>query len=376
MKFSVDSQLLKREIEAIEGVVPSNPTLPILENFLLLGEAGALHIVASDSHTEIRTTVAVTLEEEGSMAVPAKIFRETIKKLPEQPLSLYSGKSSYDTHIDCKTGNYKISSVNPEDFPESARPKEGSLSLDIPALSFLEAIESTLYATSKDELRPAMMGLFVRVQARRLVFVATDGHRLVEYAMSHEKECEPQDIIIPRRTMEQLERVIPKGGEGAVRFIFDENHVIFETENKRIVSKLIDDKFPPYENVIPSIEENKNVLEIDRARFLNALDRSGIYANKATFQVRLSFRSPDSLTLTAEDLDYANKLEEQLGCLYEGEPLEIGFNVRFLTDTLKHMGSDRVRVHLNTPKTGAILKNPEDTEAAQSTHLIMPIMLE
>lgn len=377
MKFSVPSQVLKGEVEVVGGVVSPHPAMPILENFLLYGEGGKLHIVASDGHTEIRSTTNVELEEEGRMVVPAKIFGDTLKKLPEQPLNLYAEKTSYDTHVNCKTGNYKIASVNPEDFPISSRPKEGCLSLAVDVETLLSAIDSTLYATSKDELRPAMMGLLLRVQEQCITLVSTDGHRLVECTIPHKKKQDAQDVIVPRVAMEQLKKVLAKSNVEEVHLSLDTDHIVFGMESKEIVSKLIDDKFPTYKNVIPSEEDNKNVLEIERMTFLNALERSDIYANRATSQIKLSLRPSNKLSLTAEDLDFSNKLEETLDCSYTGPPIEIGFNGRFLSDTLRHIKSEQVLMRLKTGNTGAILQNPEEKEGGvKNIHLIMPIMLD
>ena len=377
MKLNISSQVLKGEVETVGGVVPATPAIPILEHLLLRGEGEKLRIVGSDNRTEIQSVVSTKLEEEGSMVIPAKIFIETIRKLPEQPITLYAKKASYDIHIDCQTGNYKISSVNPEDFPLAARPAEGSLSLDIAAEVLLEGIERTLYATSNDELRPAMGGLLVRVQPGGVIFVATDGHRLVECTIPHEKGGKAEDIIVPRVAMDQLKKLLGKEGKGTVGVSFDKDHVVFSLDSKEIVSKLIDDSFPKYENVIPTDEENKNVLEVDRAALLGALERSLVYANKATAQIKLSLQADGKLTLTAEDLDHSNRLEETINCLYKGDPMDIGFNVKFLTDTLKHIKSERVVARLKDPSTGALIRNTEEKEGEpRDVHLIMPIILD
>ncbi|MFT6964621.1 MAG: DNA polymerase-3 subunit beta, partial [Flammeovirgaceae bacterium] len=180
MKFIVSTSALLKHISAISGVIPSNPVVPILENFLFEIEQGKLNITASDLQTSIITEMDVEAEEDGSIAIPARMLMDTLKNLPEQPVTFTIDFSSYSVEISSDNGRYKLSGENAADFPKV--PELGSADkVELMTDTMASAIGYTLFSTSTDEMKPAMNGVFFSIDANEASFVSSDSHRLTRY---------------------------------------------------------------------------------------------------------------------------------------------------------------------------------------------------
>jgi DNA polymerase-3 subunit beta len=178
MKFIVSSAALLKELNHIHGVITTNPVVPILENFLFEIEEGKLIITASDLQTSMITELEVEAKESGSIAVPAKILLETLKNLPEQPVTFSIDENTYAIELSSDNGRYKLAGENSSDFPKIPEVTDG-FNVDVSTDVLSSAIVNTIFATSNDELRPAMTGVYLNLSSTNATFVATDGHRLI-----------------------------------------------------------------------------------------------------------------------------------------------------------------------------------------------------
>ena len=359
MKFIVSSAALLKQISAINGVISTNPVVPILENFLFEITEGHLTITASDLQTSMITELEVEAKDSGSIAVPARILLETLRNLPEQPVTFTIDIESYSIEISSDNGRYKLSGENATDFPKVPSVEDG-ISVEMSSEVLGQAIANTIFATSNDELRPAMTGVYVNITDQDSTFVATDGHRLIRYRRSDIAADSSNTIIIPRKALTLLKSCLP--GEGVqVAVDFNVSNAFFSFDQIKLICRLIDERFPDYENVIPS--DNNNKMLIDKMEFLSSLKRVAIYANKTTHQVRLKITGSE-LLISAEDLDFSNEANERLTCEHEGEDIEIGFNAKFLIDMLTNINSKEVSFELSAPNRAGLLvpSNQEDDE--------------
>ena len=370
MKFIVNSAYLLKQLSNINGVITTNPVVPILENFLFELEKGGLTVTASDLQTSMITELQVESKEKGSIAVPARILLDTLKNLPEQPVTFSIDESTYSIEIISDNGRYKLSGENATDFP-----KVPSVSNDFTAEVSSEvlsrAINYTIFATSNDELRPAMTGVYVNLGDKNTTFVATDGHRLVRYRRTDVKSDNGNAIIIPRKALNLLKATLPAENT-EVSVNFNMSNAFFKFGNIRMICRLIDERFPDYENVIPS--GNNIKMTISRADLLGALKRISIYANKTTHQVRLKITGSE-LQISAEDLDFSNEANERLSCEHEAEDIEIGFNAKFLVEMLSNMDSEQIRLTMSAPNKAGVILPAEKDKAEDILMLVMPVML-
>lgn len=370
MKFIVNSSYLLKQLSYINGVITTNPVVPILENFLFEINKNLLTVTASDLQTSMITEINVESKEKGSIAVPARILLDTLKNLPDQPVTFSMDESTYSIELSSDNGRYKLSGENATDFP-----KVPSVSNDFSAQLSSEvlarAINNTIFATSSDELRPAMTGVYVNLGEKNTTFVATDGHRLVRYRRTDVKSDNGHTIIIPRKALNLLKATLPSENT-EVSIDFNTANAFFKFGSIRMICRLIDERFPDYENVIPSASSIK--MTINRADFLSSLKRISIYANKTTHQVRLKITGSE-LQVSAEDLDFSNEANERLSCEHEGEDIEIGFNARFMVEMLSNLDTDQIKLNMSAPnKAGVILPIDKD-KSEDILMLVMPVML-
>lgn len=370
MKFIVNSAYLLKQLSNINGVITTNPVVPILENFLFELEKGGLTVTASDLQTSMITELQVESKEKGSIAVPARILLDTLKNLPEQPVTFSIDESTYSVEIISDNGRYKLSGENATDFP-----KVPSVSNDFSAFISTDvlarAVNNTIFATSNDELRPAMTGVYVSLGEKNTTFVATDGHRLVRYRRSDVKSDNGASIIIPRKALNLLKATLPSEST-EVTVNFNMSNAYFKFNHIRMICRLIDERFPDYENVIPS--SNSIKMSIERTDLLGALKRISIYANKTTHQVRLKITGSE-LQISAEDLDFSNEANERLSCEHDGEDIEIGFNAKFLIEMLTNMDSQKIRLTMSAPNKAGVIHPAEKDSNEDILMLVMPVML-
>jgi DNA polymerase-3 subunit beta len=370
MKFIVSTSALSKHLQAVSGALSSNNTLPILDNFLFDIKSGKLKIIATDLHCSMTTTLDVESKEDGMIAVPSRILLDTIKTFPEQPIVFDVNTEKFSVEISNDSGKYKLQGENPEDYPKLPE-QENVHHVDINCSVLTDAINKSLFAVSNDDLRLAMTGVYTQLSPDGIIFVATDAHKLVKYTRKDTKAAESASIILPKKALNLLKQGLPDEDVN-VTVSFNQTHAFFSVKNIQIICRLIDEKYPDYEAVIP--KNNPNKLTIDRVTFLNVLKRVSIFANKTTHQVRLKF-SGSELQISAEDVDFSSEAFERLACDYSGEDLEIGFNARFMVEMLSNLDSKQVQMEMSTPSRAGIIIPASDDDQEEVLMLVMPVML-
>lgn len=370
MKFIVSSSSLLKNINLISGVINSNNTLPILDNFLFELNNGELKITGSDLETTISTTLAVESSDTAQLAIPSKILADTLKTFPDQPLTFIQKEDNL-LEIVSEQGNYQIATESAEEYPQAPEIQDATVST-LQAGILSEAIAKTLFATGNDELRPVMTGVFFQAGPESFRFVATDAHRLVKYTRKDLQSKEAAEYIMPKKPLNLLKNILAGSNED-INIEYNQTNTRFSFQNIVLTCRLIDGKYPNYEAVIP--KENPNVLTINRNMFLTSLKRVAIFSNKTTNQVRLKL-SGSSLVIHAEDLDFSSKAEERLPCDYNGADMQIGFNSKFLIEVLNNLQSDDITLEMSEPSRAGIIKPVDGLEEGEEIlMLVMPVML-
>lgn len=370
MKFSVSSSDLQKKLQLASGAISSNPVLPILEDFLFTISNNELTIAASDLETTFITSLAVNADGDGVVAVPAKILVDTLKALPQQPITFTIDDNNFGIEITSAYGRYKLAGENGEDYPKIPQAAEVD-QVSVSAHKLQEGINKTLFATSTDELRPAMTGVFFQVDFSKMVMVATDAHKLVKFSMSDVMGEVTANFILPKKALNLLKGALPNT-DAQVTMAFNKANAFFTIEETTLVCRLIDARYPDYNAVIPV--DNPNVLTISRTDLQNSLKRIVIYANKTTNQVILNI-ADGSLTVSAQDLDFSNEATEQLACQYDGDALQIGFNAKFLVEMLGVLESEEIKLEMSSSTRAGILLPGEETPGQEILMLVMPVML-
>jgi len=374
MNFVISSASLLSNLQGIAGVLSTSNTLPILDNFLFEIADGNLTVSASDLETTMRTVMKVDeAQQEGNIAIPAKLLLDVLKNLPDQPCSFVINPEKLSIEIAYDNGKSSMVGFNGDDFPRTPG-LENSNKIKLSGSILSNAISKTLFAAGVDDLRPVMSGVFCEFSSENIIFVATDAHKLVRYTRTDSTASESSSFILPKKPLNLLKTNL-SGKEGQdieVELEYNESNAVFTFNNVVLICRLIDGKYPNYEAVIP--KENPNVLTIDRMQFLSSIKRVSIFANKTTHQIKLKLAGSE-LSLSAEDIDFSNKSNERLTCNYTGQDLEIGFNSRFLMEMLSNLDTTEVRLEMSESSRAGLLMPSEAKEHEDILMLVMPVML-
>ena len=370
MKFIVSISALLKPIQTLSGVLNTTNTLPILDHFLFEVDDNNLRVTATDLETTMSAVINVEADNSGSMALPARLLLETIKTFPEQPLT-FTLTDQNTVEISSNYGKYALAYASAEEFPKAVSVSDSS-QISMPGNVLATAINSTLFASGNDDLRPVMSGVFFQFSSTGLTFVATDAHKLVRYVRTDITSNESAEFIMPKKPLTLLKSILT-GNEVDVQLEYNNSNARFVFDDIELTCRLIDGKYPNYEAVIP--KENPNQMNVNRMQFLDSVRRVSIFSNKTTYQISLKIAGAQ-LMISAEDFDYSNSAEERLDCDYNGDDIKIGFNSRFLIEMLNGLNCDEVKLSMSLPNRAGLL-TPLDSidEGEDITMLVMPVML-
>jgi DNA polymerase-3 subunit beta len=369
MKFIVSSSQLLKQLQHIAGVINANTVLPILEDFLFEVEKNKLTVVATDLETVMRIQMEIEARDNGKVCIPAKILMDSLKNIPDQPLTFTIDKN-FGVEITSDNGKYKVMGENPDNFPKEPAADE-TTSFTMSSSALITAINKTIFAVSNDDLRPAMTGVYFELNKDYIQFVATDAHRLVRFKRT-DVHCPKQDaFIVPRKPLNLLKSALPDNDD-EITVSYNSNHLFVKHGTTQMSCRLIDARFPDYKVVIPT--DNPYKMVVAKPDFQSALRRVSVFSNKSTNQVALNI-SGSELQLAAQDVDFSFEGNERMKCQYDGEDITIAFNARFLIEMLNAVDGPEVRLELATPTKAGILKPTEPDKDEDVLMLVMPLML-
>lgn len=373
MKFIVSSLKLLKCLQSLSGVVGTNNTLPILDNFLFQLNDKGLKITASD----LETTMSVKIQPDmmdgaGEVAIPARTLLDIMKNFPDIPVTISVAEPNLLVEIRAGEGHYRLPGYKSDEFP-TLPAMENSMMWEIPADVLATGFEKTIFATGNDEIRLVMSGVLVDMKENCLTFVATDAHKLVRYRRMDVKSDSVASFIMPKKPINQLKNILGTMGEESVLVEFNKTNASFMFGDFILVCRLIDGAYPNYEAVIPT--NNPNQMTVDRQLFLAALRRVAVFSSKATRQVRFKIAGQEVM-LTAEDIDFNNEGKERFTCSYSGDDIEIGFNSRFFQEMLNNIDTEEVRLEMSSPsRAGILVPVNNQNEEEDILMLLMPVML-
>ncbi|MCU0422879.1 MAG: DNA polymerase III subunit beta [Bacteroidia bacterium] len=370
MKFIVNSTTLLKHLSNIDGVVVAKPIIPILNNFLFDIKDGELKISSTDLETTMTTSIKVEAKEELNIAIPSRTTIDLLKTLPDQPLAFSVNLEKGAIEIKYDTGRFKLTAQRGDEFPKNPVVEDGK-KFTIPAKVLHKAITKTVFATSNDELRLNLTGVYVQLTASDITFVATDANRLVRYKRTDVTPGVEETFILPKKALNLLKSSLPND-DTEVTIEFNRSNAFFTFNDVSLICRLIDEKYPDYNAVIP--KENPNVLQIDKNEFSVAVKRVSITSNKTTHQIRLKLAGSE-LTISAEDIDFENEAQEKLVCQYTGEDLEIGFNSKYLSEMISAVDSNEIKLEMSQPNRAGVLTPIVGDDGEDVLMLVMPMML-
>jgi len=370
MKFSTSKTELQNVLQKLSKAVPTRSTLPILGCVLFEASEEKTVLRATDLEITIIAEIPVSIEEPGSAAIPLKTLLDVTNELPETRITLIVD-SNNKIELRTEMGVYDLMGKPAEEFPSIPDTSDGK-ELSLGSRLFKSVIESTVFAVSRDDLKPALTGVLFRFNAKNLTAVSTDGHRLVKHIRKDFASTGfTGDVIIPRKFLNYMTLQLA-GDDETVGLVVGENHMTAVMDKVTVLTRTIDERFPDYESVIPS--DNTKKLKTNKSDLSGAIRRVSIFSNKTTRQVAFNLSDKQCL-ISTEDPEKSSKAQEEISAEYTGESLTIGYNAEYLKDVINHVGGETVIISLNTPISAALF-NPESAdENIESTMLLMPIRL-
>lgn len=373
MKFTVSSSELLHGLLSVSRVISSRNSLPILDNFLFVLTGNTLEITASDLEMTLKTSIAIEdVQEEGQIAVPAKLLTDSLKEFPDLPLQFSTEANEDILNISWMSGASKIPFFSADDYPTLPELSDMAISTSFPSDILLAGINNTIYATAEDELRPVMNGIFFDMGTDNVTLVATDSHKLVYYTRNDIKAAEKSTFILPKKPAAILRTLLAKSEE-VVKVTFDMKNAYFEFDGNMLICRLQEGTYPAYRSVIP--KNNTNKLVINRVSLLNAVKRVAVCSNQSTSHIKLSLTF-NKLVISASDTSFSMSAHETLDCTYEGDDMHIGFKSTFLAEILNNLPYDEVSIELSDPtRAGLILAAGETDPDEVICSLLMPIRI-
>ncbi len=343
----------------------SKGTIPVLANVLLKAEEGLVELASTDMEVSLRVPLDdAGVEEHGAVVLP-RLAADLVRSMAPGPVTLVHNQNEGQVQISGGGSSFSLNCHQAGEYPEL--PGDTGTGIQIPSAAFVECAERVVRAASRDETRPVLTGVLVRIGPDGLTMAATDSYRLaVRTVPLNDAPAETREAILPARAVAEATRLAGQAGDSDVEVVLGESQATIRCGGIRLTTRLIDGQFPDYRQLIPA--EFEHDVRLDRAEFLGVLTRIGVLAQR-TAPLRLSFEQGQLTVATASE--QVGEGRESMPAPYTGEPLEIGFNADFLREGVDGIDGDEVRLGLISPLRPGLLRGAED----EHRYLLMPIRL-
>jgi DNA polymerase-3 subunit beta len=375
MKISCLQENLNKGLQVVGRAVPVRSTLPQASHVLLESDQGRLKLIATDLTIAITCWIGATIEEEGSVTVPARLLTDFVASLPNERIDLTVGERAKQLHLVCARNEATMAGMDAQDFPPVPSVADG-LSLTLDPGSLRRAIEQVQFAAAADDTRPVLTGIHTLAEGNILTLAAADGFRLAVYKMPLESDvAEKVEVIIPARALREVERLIGDSTEPVQLSInAARSQVMFKTASGEIVATLIQGTFPNYSQLIPQSYNTR--AEIDMKQFLQETRIAAIFARDGAGIIRLQVEPGDgetgkmTISARAEEIgDHKGEMDVKV----EGEEAKIAFNSRYLQDYLQVIEGGRVALEMSGPSLQGVLRPVGDE---RFVHVLMPMVVQ
>ncbi|MFC1460948.1 DNA polymerase III subunit beta [Verrucomicrobiota bacterium] len=349
MKFTISKEGLLKGLQMVQSVITVHSPTAVLFNVLLTCDKENLYLTATDMYITMRYTLNADVKKKGATTIPARRLFNIIRELPEQQVEMEVDEKD-TAMIESGSSSIKIFGLSADDFP-SMPVFKNERTFSVEQETFREMLRKTSYAVSNDESRPILNGVLLTVKDQKLGLVATDGRRLALIEQELEIPVDVQmNVVVPIKAVNELIKSL--ADEGNLKIQMDSQFVAFETDNVRIVSKLIEGSYPNFQQVIPSHFEER--LTVERGSFMSALRRAALLTNEKFPSVKVEF-GKNQIQVSAVTPD-VGEAHESVAVKYSGKQIASAFNPDFLIEPLRNLTSDEVYLELVDEMSPVVIK--------------------
>ncbi|EKQ57786.1 MULTISPECIES: DNA polymerase III subunit beta [unclassified Clostridium] len=364
MIFTCEKQNILEGISIVQKAITGKSTMPILEGIYINTNKSTLTLIGSDMDVSIQTCVDATIIEEGNIVIDAKMFGEIIRKLPNSTIKIETIENQL-IKITCEKSVFDVVYMNANEFPELPKINE-DLKISVNQNILKNMIKGTSFAIAQDETRPILQGILFEVKDKILNLVALDGYRLAVKSEFLETDIDIE-VVIPGKTLNEVSKIL-EDIEDIVDITFTNNHILFNLEKTKIISRLLEGKFINYNSLLP--QEHKLFVNVNRQELQNAIERASLMAKEGnTNLIKLDLQQ-DNLIITSNS--QLGKVREEISIKLQGEEIQIAFNSKYLLDVLKNMEEDDVVMKMTSSVSPCVIEE-KDNENAK--YLVLPVRL-
>ncbi len=366
MKFSIKKEEIASELQLLQGIVEKRNTMPILANILVNATEKEIELTGTDLEVGLKTHFPAKIEEEGSITLSGKKIFEVVKSLPEGKEVTFEESGDLTMKITSGESRFKVLCLPKEDYPqvpEAKFEKKIVLPLDI----FQEMIDRVYFAITQEQ-RYYLSGALLIIKNKSMELVSTDGHRLAYTANSFKDLKVEEEIraIVAKKTLSELR----KFEDEAIEFDLDESNLFFKVENRTLMSRIIEGKFPDFEAVIP--KDNPNTFTVSREELTESVRRVSLFSTERSKGIKF-FIEKDEIRLFSSNPEMG-EAQDRVGIDYKGDSLEIGFNSQYLLDFLSAVKTERIQFEFKDSNSSVLMK-PEVSEKVEYLYILMPMKL-
>jgi DNA polymerase-3 subunit beta len=366
LKIRTTNDKLLGPLQQVTGIVERRHTLPILSNVLITAGDGRVDFLATDLEVQITSSAGLDGNAEGTVTAGARKLYDILRSLPEDAEVSLEAKENRMT-VRAGKSRFNLQTLAAADFPRMVEAKDASRTLTLPQKAMKDALRLVQFAMAVQDIRYYLNGVLFSVDKDVLRVVATDGHRLSYASQQLEGDHGQVEAILPRKTVLELIKLL-SDSDAPVSLAIGSNQARFSFSGIEIVSKIVEGKFPDYAKVIPTT--HKNVVSLDRAQLAQSLNRAAILSNEKIRGVRLVF-TKDALSIICTNNEQ-EEAEEGLAIEYDGDPLDIGFNISYLLDVLNHVDAQTVTFTMGDSNSSALVQMPGDDDFK---YVVMPMRI-
>jgi DNA polymerase III subunit beta len=366
LKIKTTNDKLLGPLQQVTGIVERRHTLPILSNVLITATGSKVQFLATDLEVQITSQADLDNPAEGAVTAGARKLYDILRSLPEDAEVSLEAKENRMT-VRAGKSRFNLQTLAAADFPKMVEAKDASRTLTLPQKALKDALGLVQFAMAVQDIRYYLNGVLFSIDKDVLRVVATDGHRLSYASESLGSDHGSVEAILPRKTVIELIKLLADTDD-PVSLAIGSNQARFSFGGIEIVSKIVEGKFPDYQKVIPAAHKNR--VSLDRATLAQSLNRAAILSNEKIRGVRLVF-TKDALSIICTNNEQ-EEAEEGLAVEYDGDPLDIGFNISYLLDVLNHVDSETVTFTMGDSNSSALVQMPGNDDFK---YVVMPMRI-
>lgn len=364
MIFTCEKQEILEGISTVQKAITGKSTMPILEGIYIRTNETSLTLIGSDMDVSIQTTVNANIIEQGRIVIDAKIFGEIIRKLPNSTIKIETLENQI-IRITCEKSVFDVVYMNTNEFPELPEINE-DLKISVKQNILKNMIKGTSFAIAQDETRPILQGILFEVKNKNLNLVALDGYRLAIKSEFLDTDMDIE-VVIPGKTLNEVSKIL-EDVDDIVNITFTNNHILFNLEKTKIISRLLEGKFINYNSLLP--QEHKLVVDANRQELQNAIERASLMAKDGnTNLIKLDIQQ-DTLVISSNS--QLGKVREEISIKLQGDEVQIAFNSRYLLDVLKNVEDDEVVMKMTSGISPCVI---EEKNSENAKYLVLPVRL-